>query len=183
MWLFHCTLEGQLDQLCSITTKIKYWSSLSLFSKTRRWRKLHFTLRSPHSKVFQWCTSHVTSIQSWLHCTCCVYYYNLNLRKHTSVHPKISLWANSLDKAIRPAMQRGQIISWARLSLAISPARWKQTWLITLHALGDAARVNPPYAHAGVKAGSILLVLEAGLCQVNGEHTCHSNQASDTPID
>jgi len=43
--------------------------------------------------------------------------------------------------------------------------------------------VNAPYSHAGVKAGSILLVLKAGLGQVDREHTGHSNQASDTPID
>lgn len=43
--------------------------------------------------------------------------------------------------------------------------------------------IKVQYIHAGVKARSILLVLQAGLGQVNGKHTGHSNQASDPPID
>lgn len=39
------------------------------------------------------------------------------------------------------------------------------------------------FIHAGVKARSILLVLQASLGQVNGKHTGYSYQASDTPID
>lgn len=36
--------------------------------------------------------------------------------------------------------------------------------------------------HAGVEASAILLVLQAGLGQVNGKHTGDTNQASDTPV-
>lgn len=39
------------------------------------------------------------------------------------------------------------------------------------------------HIHAGVKARSILLVLQTSLGQVNGKHTGHSDQASDPPID
>lgn len=45
------------------------------------------------------------------------------------------------------------------------------------------AEVDRSRLHAGVKARSILLVLQASLGQVNGKHTGDSNQAGDPPID
>lgn len=45
------------------------------------------------------------------------------------------------------------------------------------------AEVDRSHLHAGVKARSILLVLQASLGQINGKHTGDSNQAGDPPID
>lgn len=39
------------------------------------------------------------------------------------------------------------------------------------------------HVHAGVKARSILLVLQASLGQVDGKHAGHPDQTSDSPID
>lgn len=75
-------------------------------------------------------------------------------RKHTPVHPKVPLRPDGLNKAIGPETQQGALMS-ERLCRRCREVRD-----------GEAL-------HAGVKARSILLVLQPSLGQVDGKHAGH----------
>lgn len=56
-------------------------------------------------------------------------------------------------------------------------------WLTPTGAQRQRSRVGCSCSHAGVESGSILLVLQSSLGQVDGKHAGDSNQAGDPPID
>lgn len=91
--------------------------------------------------------------------------------KRTSVHPKIALRPDGLNKAVWPGTHAKT--TW-------SGAGWLQP---ELNGRGQRSRVECYALHAGVESRSILLVLQPSLGQVDGKHAGDSNQAGDPPID
>lgn len=103
----------------------------------------------------------------------------------TAVHAEVALRADGLDEAVRPATKGRGERGGSRASgrgaprlAALSVPSAKQG-----RKTGVGRPARPAHSHAGVHALAILLVLQPGLGQVDGEHAGDPDQPGNATID